>query len=562
MSHEVVASNRAPGTAMAILAVTMFVTGFTGFVFECILSTVATYVLGNSVEQFSVTIGLMLACMGLGSFAQQYVRARRPVLPFVCVELLLVMVGGFAPVAMYAAFGFFEHHFQLIQYLIAGGIGFLIGSEVPFATRINEDFRGVPLQNNLASIFLWDYLGGFIGALIFTKVLMPKVPLTEMSFLLGGAVLVTALVNYVYFMPARRLAHYAAFLLVAGALGYGYGHNRQWNVALEQRLYADRIIYATTTPYQRIVLQHNDSKNEYRLTLNGGLQFSSLDEARYHEFLVHIPMAFTRGRVKALVLGGGDGLGLREILKYPNVESVTLVDLDPAMTSFAATHPIMTALNRRSFADARVVVARAGGIADGPQRLVTGEEPHPHARHVHPDEVPVASVSVINIDADKFLGQIQEMYDVVFVDFPDPRSIELCKLYSKEFYMKLRHVLTEHGVAAIQSTSVYYSREAYLMVGRTLEDAGFSILRYHHDVPSFGDWGWHLVWKDERTADQMKEVLRSVRSLDVRTEYLTPELFATSTDFGKGVLDAADRHINTLMEPRLLDVYLKSWVVD
>ena len=127
MSHEVVASNRAPGTAMAILAVTMFVTGFTGFVFECILSTVATYVLGNSVEQFSVTIGLMLACMGLGSFAQQYVRASRPVLPFVCVELLLVMVGGFAPVAMYAAFGFFEHHFQLIQYVIAGGIGFLSG---------------------------------------------------------------------------------------------------------------------------------------------------------------------------------------------------------------------------------------------------------------------------------------------------------------------------------------------------------------------------------------------------------------------------------------------------
>ena len=553
---------RTSRNAIAILAVTMFVTGFTGFVFECILSTVATYVLGNSVEQFSITIGLMLASMGVGSFAQQYVKAKRPILAFVSVELLLVTIGGFAPVAMYAAFGFFEHHFQLIQYAIAGGIGFLIGSEIPFATRINEDFRGVPLPNNLAAIFLWDYLGGFIGAVIFTKLLMPRVPLTEMSFLLSAVVLVVALVNYLYFMDAKRLIHYAAFAVVAVALGYGYTQNRRWNVALEQRLYADRIIYATTSPYQRIVLQHNDVKNEYRLTLNGGLQFSSLDEVRYHEFLVHVPMAFAHERVKVLVLGGGDGLGLREILKYPNVESVTLVDLDPAMTQFASTHPVMTALNRRSFADARVSVLRSDGVTEGARHLVTGEELHPHARHVAPNEVAVADVSVINIDADKFLHEVQDTYDVAIVDFPDPRSIELCKLYSKEFYLKLRRVLSTHGVAAIQSTSVYYSREAYLMVGRTLEEAGFSVLQYHHDVPSFGDWGWHLVWKDERTADQMKQELRSVSALAVPTAYVTPELLATATDFGKGALSTADHHINTLMEPRLLDVYLRSWVVD
>ena len=562
MSPWAAISKRTSTTAMVILALTMFVTGFTGFVFECILSTVATYVLGNSVEQFSITIGLMLACMGLGSFAQQFVRARRPVLPFVGVELLLVVVGGFAPVAMYAAFGFFEHHFQLIQYAIAGAIGFLIGSEIPFATRINEDFRGVPLPGNLASIFLWDYLGGFLGAIIFTKFLMPRVPLTEMSFLLGAAMLLIALLNYVYFMDTKRRAHYAVFVIVAATLAYGYSQNRRWNVALEQRLYADRIIYATTTPYQRIVLQHNDTKNEYRLTLNGGLQFSSLDEARYHEFLVHVPMVFARERVRVLVLGGGDGLGLREILKYPNVESVTLVDLDPAMTMFAATNPVMTALNHHSFADARVAVLRSGGVAEGPRHLVTGEELHPHARHVQPGEVPVVEVSVVNIDADKFLREAQDVYDVVIVDFPDPRSIELCKLYSKEFYLKLRRVLSTHGVAAIQSTSVYYSREAYLMVGRTLEDAGLSVLRYHHDVPSFGDWGWHLVWKDERTVDQVTQALRAVHDLAVGTEYLTPELVATSTDFGKGALKTADHHINTLMEPRLLDVYLKSWVVD
>src|SRR5206468_8625237 len=181
----------------------------------------------------------------------------------------------------------------------------------------------------------------------------------------------------------------------------------------------------------------NGTKNDYLLTLNGGLQFSSLDEVRYHEFLVHVPMVFARERVSVLVLGGGDGLGLREILKYPNVESVTLVDLDPAMTHFAATHPVMTALNHRSFADARVAVVQSGAVVEGPRQLVSGEEPHPHARHLHGDDLPVAEVSVVNIDADKFLREVQEVYDVVIVDFPDPRSIELCKLYSKEFYLKL-----------------------------------------------------------------------------------------------------------------------------
>ena len=179
-----------------------------------------------------------------------------------------------------------------------------------------------------------------------------------------------------------------------------------------------------------------------------------------------------------------------------------------------------------------------------------------------PNEVPVAEVSVVNIDADKFLREVQDVYDVAIVDFPDPRSIELCKLYSKEFYLKLRRVLSAQGVAALQSTSVYYSRDAYMMVGRTLEEAGFSVLRYHHDVPSFGDWGWHLVWKDERTVDAMRQELRSLNALPVHTEYVTPELVASATDFGKGVLRTTDTHINTLMEPRLLDVYLRSWVVD
>jgi spermidine synthase len=548
--------------ALAILVYTMFVTGFTGFVFECILSTVATYVLGNSVEQFSITIGLMLACMGLGSFAQQYVKADRPVFAFVGVELALALVGGFAPVAMYAAFGFFETHFHLVQYAIAGGIGFLVGSEIPFASRINEHFRGVPLPQNLAHIFLADYVGGFVGALIFTKFLLPTLPLTEMSFILGAVLVVTAFINYAYFAERKRTLHYAWFVIALAVVGVGYARNRDWNVALEQQLYADRIVYATTSPYQRIVLQHNPAKEEFRLTLNGALQFSSLDEGRYHDFLIHVPMLFAGTRVKVLVLGGGDGLGVREILKYPNVERVVLVDLDPFMTRFASTHPTMTRLNRGALSDARVARIESGAVTAAGREPVEIEQPYQRARHLEPRALQVAEVNIINIDADRFLSDIDELFDVVIVDFPDPRGIELAKLFSKEFYLKLRRVMAEHAVASIQSTSVFYSREAYLMIGRTLEAAGLHVLRYHHEVPSFGDWGWHLVWKDGRSVAGMRDALKRTGDLTVPTDYITPDLIAASVDFGKGALSSADQSINSLMQPRLLDVYLKSWVVD
>jgi spermidine synthase len=478
------------------------------------------------------------------------------------VELALALFGGFAPVAMYAAFGFFESHFHLVQYVIAGGIGFLIGSEIPFASRINEQFRGAALPQNLAHIFLADYAGGFLGAIVFTKFLMPKFPLTEMSFLLAGLLVATAFVNYAYFAERKRPLHLVWFAAALALVVVGYMRNRDWNVALEQQLYADRIVYTTTSPYQRIVLQQNPVRNEYRLTLNGALQFSSLDEGRYHDFLVHVPMLFAGNRVKVLVLGGGDGLGLRELLKYPNVERIVLVDLDPAMIAFASTHPTMSVLNRGAFRDARVGVVESGAVTAGERQVVELREARPRARRLASPAVRVAEVKVINVDADRFVSEIRDVFDVVIVDFPDPRSIELAKLYSKEFYLKLRRVMATGAIAAVQSTSVYYSREAYLMIGRTLEAAGLHTLRYHHDVPSFGDWGWHLAWKDERPPSAMREALRAGPVIGVPTDYLTTELVAGSVVFGKGVLSTDDSSINTLMEPRLLDAYLKSWVVD
>lgn len=556
--------------ATLVLGFTMFVTGFTGLVFEYILSTVATYILGNSVEQFSITIGIMLSMMGVGGWAQRYISEEKKIVYFVLIEIFLALIGGFAPIVMYASFGMMETHFVLVQYFLAITIGFLIGFEVPLAIRIAQEYTE-SLSSNLALIFSLDYVGAFAGAMLFSRVLMPSFPLTEMSFVLAAFNLLAGLAVLLYFSRIEKISFgfkktlaYLFFILISGAgLTYGYMNNREWNVELEQRLYRDKIIFGTTTAYQRIVLTQNIAKGEHRLFLNGSLQFSSLDEIRYHEFLVHVPMLFADKReVKALILGGGDGLALRDILKYEQVKSVTLVDLDPGMLRFASTHPVMTRLNNNSFARAQLKTLKSGSVyPSSSQQLMVDGPRSLKAKRTPPPALYVADVRVLNIDADKFLSEIHEVFDIIIIDFPDPRSIELSKLYSKEFYLKLRRVLAQDGITAIQSTSVYYSKEPFLMIGRTLRSAGFKVVPYHHDVPAFGDWGFHLVKKDLDEAE-IADRLKTVSTIPVVTEYVTPSLIANSLDFGKKMLESEFNDINTLMEPKLLHLYLKSWVTD
>lgn len=557
--------------ATFVLAITMFVTGFTGLVFEYVLSTVATYILGNSVEQFSITIGVMLLMMGLGGAAQKFISEEKMVTQFVVIEIILAVLGGFAPIIMYASFGLMDTHFALVQYFLAMAIGFLIGFEVPLAIRIGQGFTK-SLPKNLAVIFSLDYVGAFVGALMFSRVLLRNFPLTEMSFILAWFNLAVAFIVFIYFCRDKSwkniLAYFAVIAVSGLVLVWGYDNNRKWNVGLEQRLYKDKIVFAKTSLYQRIVLTWNREKNdEYRLYLNGNLQFSSLDEGRYHDFLIHVPMLFVPKdqKVKALILGGGDGFGLRELLKYPNVQSVTLVDLDPEMVRFAGTHPVMSYINRGSFTSAKVRVIESGVVSEGKTKPLIVEGPRSlRAKRLAPPQHYVTDVSVINIDADKFLSEIQDtVYDVIIVDFPDPRSIELAKLYSKEFYLKLRRVLAEHGIIAVQSTSVYYSKEPFLIIGRTMKAAGFTVVPYHHEVPAFGDWGYHLLRKDRVSAQEMAAKLKAQAPIPVESEYITPQLIANSVDFGKTMLQSAyPNEISTLMQPKLLELYLKSWITD
>lgn len=546
-----------------LLAFCMFSTGASGLVNQYVLATLTTYILGNSIEQFSIVIACMMLMMGVSGFVQSKMSDHHLLEKFIGVEVFMALLGGFAPLAIYAAFGYLEHNFQLVHYFFVLSVGFLIGFEIPLVMRI-IDLHKVTLKTNLTIVYAMDYIGAFIGAIIWVKYLLKHYPLTEISFIVAGFNFIVAAFTILYFLNSKLIKSAALnitiLLLAAAALMYGYMNNRDISNLLEQRFYDHPIIHKETTKYQHIVMTHNKSLNDTRLYINGNTQFSSLDEARYHDFLVHPLMAAAKSTDHVLILGGGDGLALREVNKYPHVRSITLVDLDPAMVKLASSHKILTELNRKAFANAKLSVEGMQLNEPGSQIGVYFVEDH------QTQETPeyVASISVYNIDADQFLKREPlTPWDVVIIDLPDPSSIELSKLYSKQFYRSLRRNLADDAVISIQSTSPYHAKEAYLAIGATLEAAGFNTLPYRQNIPSFGDWGYYLAWTHAQKPSEMKHKLANLPGFSIEPEFLTTDLLAASFAFGKGELLSKDVCINTIMEPCLLTRYTdQSWLIE
>jgi spermidine synthase len=114
----------------------------------------------------------------------------------------------------------------------------------------------------------------------------------------------------------------------------------------------------------------------------------------------------------------------------------------------------------------------------------------------------------------------------------------------------------------VQATSPYHAKESYLCIKRTLEAARFHTLPYHENVPSFGDWGWLMGWKDTMAKDNIGTRIQNM-TLNAPTRYLSPEVFKRAMVFGKSELDSKNTQVNTLMFPILLNHYLKeSWLAE
>ena len=541
--------------ARKVLAASMFVMGACGIAYEYTLGALGNNLMGSSHEQIFVVIGLMMFAMGLGATLQKNISGDL-VDKFLLVEILLGLTGGVSALLIYLAY-VYSSSYMLLLWGFSLGIGILIGLEIPLLIRINREYSA-SLKTNLSEILSMDYVGSLAGALLFTFVLFANLSINQIAVALGCANLLLALLGLAYFRPLLR--HFKKLLLLSCAgmaiLGCLLALSEDWRVSLEQRTYGDPIIYSHTSRYQHIVMTRRNDR--LSLFINGHLQFNSQDERIYHEMLVHVPFSVAPSRARVLILGGGDGLALREVLKYDAVRRVDLVDIDPAMTDLAATHPDLVGLNRGALLDNRVTLRPALGVSEGDVQTIS--RPSKLASSLLSDTLyPQARVRVFNLDADLFVRSLQGPYDLVIIDFPDPKSVGTAKLYSLDFYRMLARQLGPTGLVAVQSTSPYHSREMFLCIGKTLRAAGYQALPYRQNVPSFGEWGWHLAWLHQTTASDMKERLEGLTSIGVPTGYLTAALLSNASEFGKGWLDDAHIEINTKFRPAILQYHRQSW---
>jgi len=426
-----------------------------GLIYELLAGTLSSYVLGDSITQFSFIIGIYLFAMGVGSYLSRYID-KNVAEKFIDIELAVAVIGGFSAPLLFLTFAYVSY-FVVVLYTMVFIIGVLVGLEIPLLMRILKD--KLDFKDLVSRVLALDYIGALVASLLFPIFLVPKLGLVRTSLLFGMMNAAVALWATWLLEPLitnrKLLSLRVKGFIVLVLLGIALIKADRLTTLAEDGLFTDSIVYAKSSPYQRIVVTRG--KTGHALFLNGNLQFNSFDEYRYHEALVHPAFAAFNGEPRrVLVLGGGDGLAVREILKYKTVESVQLVDLDPMMTGLSDAFPPLAELNHHSFSDPRV--------------------------------------SVTNGDAFVWLDSAEtEPFDIAIVDFPDPNNFALGKLYSTRFYNLLKQKLKPDSAVVIQCTSPLIARRSYWSVIKTLESTGYTVKPFQTTVPSFGVWGYALA---------------------------------------------------------------------
>lgn len=497
-----------------LLFLNVIVIATCGLIYELLAGTLSSYVLGDSVTQFSLIIGIYLFAMGVGSWASRYID-KNIAEKFVDIELAVAVIGGFSAPLLFLTFANLSY-FGIVLYSMVFVIGTLVGLEIPLLMRILKD--ELDFKDLVSKVLALDYIGALAASLLFPIFLVPKLGLNRTSLLFGmlnagvgiwGTWLLEPLIKKN--VNVLRIKGFVILVL----LFIAFIKADTLTTLAEDNLFTDNIIYAKSSPYQRIVV--TKGKTGHALFLNGNLQFNSFDEYRYHEALVHPAFAaYGENAKRVLVLGGGDGLALREILKYKSVENVTLVDLDPEMTGLSKGLPTLAELNRNAYDDPRV--------------------------------------SVTNADAFVWLdNNTLEPFDIAVVDFPDPNNFALGKLYTTRFYNLLKSKLKSDSAVVIQCTSPLIARKSYWSIIKTLEAAGFIVKPYQTTVPSFGVWGYALA-----KLQPFETPSKPPANIDLK--FLNDNSFASMFEFPTDTsLPSEEIEINRLDNQALVRYYEAEW---
>ncbi|MCI2283191.1 polyamine aminopropyltransferase [Colwellia sp. MSW7] len=488
-----------------LLILTMAVLAGCGLIYEYLLSHYAGRVLGVMESTIYTMIGLMIVSMGLGAFAARKVRCAFN--GFVYLELIIALLGSSAILFIGALIAFTQTLPHLIADMLSlppdmlpqGGIfdtlsflafkspyffgvilGFFIGMEIPLIARIREQIHGQHLANNLGTIYGADYIGAGVGAAVWVVFLLSidiskAAALTASLNLIAGAFFIMRYWQKLHW----RKTFVGAHLLLAAVILLMFNYGNQWLNQMNSVLYLDKVVHTQKTRYQQLTFTErnmgvNSTNTQFGKTqqsiinfyINGRLQFSSIDEHIYHDYLVAPVLAGSARHDNILIVGGGDGLALRGVLKYsPN--SVTLIDLDSELIDIfkdPSTHVNsslarkISYMNKGSLQDSRVTILRSDAFITINELLKSGQ-----------------------------------VFDAIIVDLPDPSHPDLNKLYTVNFYARLKQLLGGDGLIAIQSTKPYHAKGSFISIGKTLKAAEFThVQQYHDNVPSFGEWGWTI----------------------------------------------------------------------
>ncbi len=462
-----------------LLLFSVFTIATCGLVYELVAGALASYLLGDSVKQFSFIIGVYLFSMGVGSYFAKYLKDNL-LDKFIDIEILVGLIGGFSSIVLFLVFDY-GAQFQFILYLLVFLTGSLVGLEIPILMNLLE--KRIEFKELVSNVFAVDYVGALLASMLFPLVLVPNLGLIRTSLFFGLlnvsiAIALCFLLEKEIKNPLRlKVKSIVVFLLLLLAFFF----SDDILAFSEGKLYGENIIFTKSTPYQRIVLTR--TKNDFRLYLNNNLQFSSKDEYRYHESLVHPALSLAKKIERVLVLGGGDGLALREILKYDEVKEITLVDLDEGMTNLFKTNTLLQSLNEKSLSNPKV--------------------------------------KIVNADAYVWLKNNIQLYDAAIVDFPDPSNYSVGKLYTLNFYDTLKKALTPDALISIQTTSPYFAPKSYWCIHRTVQQIFTTVQAYHAYVPSFGEWGFVLVSPQNEVPKQAQRQVKNLRFYDYQFSELT-----------------------------------------
>ncbi|MFE2412746.1 polyamine aminopropyltransferase [Kitasatospora sp. NPDC059408] len=405
-----------PRLARLTVLLAAFVCAACGLVYELELVALGDYLLGDTVTQTSVVLSVMVFAMGLGSLLAKRL-TRRPATAFALVECALALTGGLSVLALYSCWAWIGRY-QAAMVGLTCLIGVLIGAEIPLLMTLIQRIRREDAGRAAADLFAADYVGALIGGLAFPFLILPGLGPGTGALVTGAvnAVSGAAVVLWLFReepAPRIRLLLWAVGGLVLALLAGAAAGSDAIEDAARHALYGPGVRYATHSRQQEIVLT-GPAEGPLRLYLDGRLAVCGPDEYRRNEALVHPAMA-AGPDARVLLLGGGDGLALREVLRHGGVRTVHVVEPDATLTGLARTDPGLAAL--------------AGHSLDDPRVRTTAADPLEWLRR-SPDDRP---------------------YDVVVADLPAPDDGGPVKFHSQEFYGLATRLLAPGGRIAVRA---------------------------------------------------------------------------------------------------------------